>query len=366
MPQVQNPSPASDPAAYLPRHQLRIRRWLMASTFYILGVPLVLYGLHKGQVAAIEAWTFVLLATLGNLWLGWMFSTRGNERWQDPSLTVPQMLLAILSTLVFAGGATASLRPTISLGLLAPLIFGCFQLQPRQLLRLALFAMAGYGVMLALVWFGRGISQPIVELTHWMGLNLMLAAFVAICGEITRMRDRQRQLATQLKESADRDALTGLYNRRWLARQWPPAIELAQRHQRPYAVCMLDIDFFKQINDKFGHLAGDAALQWVTGEIQSLLRQTDSLVRVGGEEFLLLLPETDLHGAYELADRICRHLARSRFVPAEEAEPLQITLSIGVTQLRPGDTSDQAMFRADSALYAAKRQGRNRAVSAGV
>lgn len=356
-------SPSQIISQHLPRQQLRIRRWLMASTFYLVGVPFVFYGWKQGQMAPLASQLFVLMAIVGNALLYGLFASGRNNQFADPSLTIPQMLLAIISTLIFTGGASAALRPTVSLGLLAPLIFGCFQLQQRQLLRLALFAIAGYGLMLLTVEIVSGLVQPVVELVHWAGLSLMLGAFVAICGEITRMRDRQRQLAAQLQESADRDTLTGLYNRRWLARQVPPMLQLAQRHQRPYCACMLDIDHFKLINDQHGHLTGDSALQWVSAQIGNHLRKTDALIRAGGEEFLLLLPETDLHGAHELAERICQHLGTHPFAPAHQT-PLAITVSIGVAALHPTDTLDDLISRADNAMYAAKQQGRNRVVLA--
>jgi diguanylate cyclase (GGDEF)-like protein len=347
--------------AQLPRHRLRVRRWLMASGFYAVGVPFVLYGHQVGQMEAFESWLFVGMAVLGNVLLGVIFFTRSNENFADPSLTLPQMILAIVATLVFAAGASDGLRPTISLGLLAPLIFGCFQLRPLQLLRLALGAMAGYGLMLASVWLSRGLERPVVELTHWMGLNLMLIAFVAICSDIARMRDRQRELSQRLQESADRDMLTGLYNRRGMIRLVPAMIELAVRHQRPFSVCMVDLDRFKQINDRFGHQAGDTALQWVTVRMRPLLRQSDAMVRIGGEEFLLVLPETSHAGAVELMERIRMHLANSR-LEYPGADPLQITISAGVATLRPDEDLDDLIARADEALYAAKREGRNRTV----
>ena len=111
-------------SGYLPRQQLRIRRWLMASSFYIVGVPFVWYGWKQGQMAPLASLLFVLLAVLGNGLLYWLFRSGRNNRYADPSLTTPQMLLAIVSTLIFTGGASATLRPTVSLGLLAPLIFG--------------------------------------------------------------------------------------------------------------------------------------------------------------------------------------------------------------------------------------------------
>jgi diguanylate cyclase (GGDEF)-like protein len=331
----------------------------MASSFYVIGVLVVLYGWQQGQMDAAATILFVAMVSVGNGALYWLFVSGHNGRFDDPSLTMQQMLLAIVSTLIITGGATASLRPTVSLGLLAPLIFGCFQLQPHQLLRMALLVIGGYGVMLALLLANHRLTQPVIELTHWFGLSLMLGIFVAICGEIARMRDRQHALAVQLKESADRDPLTGIHNRRWLARKLPQTIEFAQRHQRPYAVGMLDIDHFKQINDAYGHLTGDAALVWVATQINCHLRKSDALVRVGGEEFLLLLPETDLPGARELAERICQQLARDRFASAGNP-PLQITVSIGVAQLGPTDNADQLMNRADQGLYVAKQQGRNR------
>lgn len=349
---------------HLPRARLRMRRWLMASGFYWVGLPFAVYGWQHGQLAGVAVALFALLAIGANLCFYLLIATGRSARLREPSMTAPQILVAMLCCLMLVAGASDPLRPTISLGLLGPLLFGVFQLDPRGFVRLALLGLSGYGLVLLLIAATRGIAQPVVDLTHWLGLALILTVFVAICSEVARMRQRQQLLLAQLQESADRDPLTGLYNRRWLARQLPPAIELAQRHHRPYSVCMVDIDHFKPINDRLGHLAGDAALQWVSRQMQQALRQTDALVRVGGEEFLLLLPETSLAGATELAERICESLAHNRFLAAADATPLQITLSIGVAPLLATDNSDHLLFRADTALYAAKQQGRNRVVSA--
>ncbi len=162
-------------------------------------------------------------------------------------------------------------------------------------------------------------------------------------------------LGCTLKRMATRDALTGIYNRLKLDELVPNEIRRSMRYKQPCSVVMLDIDLFKNINDNYGHLAGDQTLVWLAGVIKDRLRESDTLFRWGGEEFLIFAPDTELQDAGALAESVRRVIERSVNAPVG-----QVTCSLGVSQYKPGDTVDSLVQRADLAMYEAKRQGRNR------
>lgn len=176
-----------------------------------------------------------------------------------------------------------------------------------------------------------------------------------------RVDERTRQLAEVLDELTLHDALTGLKNRKFFDEQLQQWWRHAQRWQSPLALLMIDIDHFKAVNDRYGHPAGDAALQQVARLLaDSLQRPGDEAVRYGGEEFAVLLPSTDAEGAAQLAERLRATVAGQAFDLAGHRLPL--TVSIGVAHIDSGDPLPPAglIARADQALYLAKRNGRNR------
>jgi diguanylate cyclase (GGDEF)-like protein len=161
-----------------------------------------------------------------------------------------------------------------------------------------------------------------------------------------------------LEKLANTDALTGIYNRHKGQMVLDQEFLRARRCSRPLSLFMIDIDDFKRINDSFGHQAGDDALIHVAETITPLIRQTDFFIRWGGEEFLIICPETSLEGTTELAERL-REAVAAKPAPGST----HITLSIGVTSHRPEDTQDSLLARADKALYVSKNQGKNRVTS---
>ncbi len=160
----------------------------------------------------------------------------------------------------------------------------------------------------------------------------------------------------KLRELAERDPLTGLFNRRMFFIFLDAEVGRASRHNKNFALIMLDIDHFKRINDSFGHDVGDEVLRVVSSVILDIIRKTDILSRYGGEEFLLLLPETDSDGSMVLAEKIRSMVEGIRHEKADRP----VTISLGVTLFRRGDTLESILKRADDALYQAKHGGRNR------
>lgn len=173
----------------------------------------------------------------------------------------------------------------------------------------------------------------------------------------------ERAFHAVLLDQSTRDTLTGLGNRRTTLEELQSRFELSRRHNRPLALVMCDLDHFKQINDTLGHGAGDLVLTEFGERVRRNLRTTDLAGRIGGEEFLLVLPETDMEGALLLAERL--RAATGEFSFDLPTGPLRVTCSLGVAQRSMDDRDGGAlMARADGALYVAKRHGRNQVVFA--
>lgn len=159
------------------------------------------------------------------------------------------------------------------------------------------------------------------------------------------------------------DVLTRLYNRQYLAERLPREIDRARRYREPLSVVLMDIDYFKKVNDAHGHAAGDDVLRALADHTRELVREVDTVVRYGGEEFLLLLPATGAEGAWRVADRI-RERVQGLEVKTRDAR-IRFTVSAGVAELSVHDGgATDLIARADDALYAAKDAGRNRVVGA--
>ena len=172
----------------------------------------------------------------------------------------------------------------------------------------------------------------------------------------------QKQTEAKLKELATRDPLTGVANRRYFFERANQEFSRSRRLSLPLSVAELDVDYFKQINDRYGHAVGDEVLKSLCIISQRLLREIDIFARIGGEEFAVLLPDTNLEGALFLAQRIQRTIAEGKL--ALKSDDFKYSISIGVATLRPEDNSiDDCMLRADSAMYKAKQNGRNRVES---
>ncbi|OHB68816.1 MAG: hypothetical protein A2V70_11360 [Planctomycetes bacterium RBG_13_63_9] len=175
---------------------------------------------------------------------------------------------------------------------------------------------------------------------------------------------RVLELEDRLQLLASSDPLTGLLNRRTFFEVVQKELSRARRYELPLSCAMIDVDFFKRINDTHGHLAGDSVLAGVSGRLEQCCRKSDYVCRYGGEEFCVLLPETDEQGATVWASD-CRLSIAQTPIDAGETS-ISLTVSLGVAELRGGiDCPEQLLELADQALLVAKRQGRNRVVAFG-
>ncbi len=162
----------------------------------------------------------------------------------------------------------------------------------------------------------------------------------------------------QIRDNAITDVLTGLYNRRYLNEVGPGLLAAAERYGTPISLAIFDIDHFKKVNDTYGHLAGDRVLREVAHTLAEGVRASDIVVRYGGEEFLVVMPGTDLGRAFIVSEKLRRSVEEAHIVPEEGADA--VTISGGVAEFVDGMDLEDLIRDADAALYRAKRSGRNR------
>lgn len=219
---------------------------------------------------------------------------------------------------------------------------------------------------------GKRIRTQILNYTKqgqplWLDINIVpihnedgrLAYFAAIERDLTE----HKELQSRLEKLASTDSLTQLPNRHALLNLAAREFAHAKRFDRPLSLVMIDVDHFKTINDSHGHAAGDAVLEQVGQICSEALRDSDSLGRIGGEEFVLLLPDTPQQNAEQVAERMRERLAQTPIRVQDQT--LHITASFGVASISPEDGSlDAILARADNAMYSAKNSGRNQVKSA--
>ena len=177
-----------------------------------------------------------------------------------------------------------------------------------------------------------------------------------------RYTERLRDNVQLSIEMAITDPLTGLYNRRYMESHLGSLLEQAVSRKKPLTVLVLDIDYFKAINDTHGHDAGDDVLREFSFRIKKSIRGIDLACRHGGEEFVVVMPETDITVATMVAERLRRRVATEPFPIQDGSRSIEVTISIGISALGRDDTAANILKRADAALYRAKRDGRNRVV----
>ena len=170
--------------------------------------------------------------------------------------------------------------------------------------------------------------------------------------------ERRKRLEKSLREIANTDSLTSVYNRRRFYKLLNREMKRVNRYGGTFSIILCDLDHFKEINDQFGHHIGDATLRGFCDRVKSHIRSSDSLARLGGEEFIVLTPNTTAADAEVKAERL-RKLARDYIIEGKK----NLSVSVGVTEYREGDDTDSLLIRADRAMYGAKARGRNKVVT---
>jgi diguanylate cyclase len=374
------PNPAAgvlDGAGALPSAKVRARRakqrrqmlGLVGVSYVVDAVLLMLYG-YAGSIPANVGPAFGICG-LGSVACFIALSEAGiNDRFSDHYFVVQQSMVSLAIMLAFAW-----LAPEVGVLFLCTLFivfsFSALRSTPRQT-AIAWTAMA-FGLAALFLLTDKPIAIPhqsylerfitMLAFTLTIGRCMFLGIFASSLRESLYKRGLQlKEAYKRIEELAELDELTGAFNRRCIMRMLDDEIARAQRNRTPFAVALIDLDWFKRINDAYGHPTGDEVLRTFAITIFANIRAIDRFGRYGGEEFLLILPDTTRDTAARILDRqrdIIAGLDWSAFSPG-----MNVTISAGVAALGPSEAADALLARADSALYKAKAQGRNRIATA--
>ena len=326
-----------------------------ANLFYLLALLLGLIIL----IETLRLNTYAFIPVAGAIILGALAAFIVVARTGRPF--IPSMLLlggltVFFLTLTATGGSTSTSFVWV---FVFPFLY-FFTFSFRVGLGLFLFLLLG----LYCIFFIPGDPLLSTEYSLIMRQRIFIASIFAGCAalasEFIRWQNQQKiqALLAELRKASQTDQLTGLYNRRAFLERYSYEISRSMRDTHPMCVIMLDIDHFKRVNDSYGHHCGDMALKHLAGLIQPVLRLQDTLARWGGEEFILLLPETDTDGGMILAEKIRAGLEASQCVCGQIR--FSFTISLGVHQCDLAESSDISISKADAKLYRAKHMGRNR------
>lgn len=348
-----------------PKQALRLRRFFMTLVIYILNISISCFAYLAGIVNLQALYGLGIILLTINVILYILFRTGLNLRMSDPSLTSIQMCAAIL-VVMYAIYYAYEVRGLLFSMYILILLFGIFRLYTSQFLLISGFALLTYGIDIGLLRISRPQDINLkIELFQWFGLAIVMISVSSIAGNISSLRRElslnRRKLQSSLtviREMAIHDDLTGFFNRTHLMDLIETESNRSIRTGDVFSLAMIDIDKFKNINDTYGHQTGDYVLKTFAAVVRSILRKTDFCGRYGGEEFLIVLTETDIQAAKIFAERIRDCVEKSLF-PSLGPDS-RVTVSIGLTVYKMQENTERTISRADEALYRAKNGGRNR------
>jgi diguanylate cyclase len=338
-------------------------------SYLIDGALLALYWYIGTTTLAVPVVYLICGLTTAAIMLG-LSEIHFNDRFKDHYLTVPQNLLGMTILL-----GAIYLAPEVGFYfifiLFIVLSFGALRMSARQTALVWTYSTVGLTALLLVS--DKAIAMPI---STWPERALVLACVVTALGRCastglygSSMREalykrgnELREAYARIEELAQLDELTGLLNRRYIMKCLNEELARAQRSGAPCSVAIIDVDYFKKINDRFGHPVGDEALRAFAITLFANIRTIDRLGRYGGEEFVLVLPGIAKEQAVRTLDRLRGIIGELDW--SAIAGDMQVTMSAGVCAVRANDAADDVLARADVALYRAKDTGRNRVVAA--
>jgi diguanylate cyclase (GGDEF)-like protein len=358
-------------ADVLKRRVARRRQMLtiQAASYALNSLVLLIYA-YAGTLSIAVPSSYFLSGIMLTGFFAALSETNVNDRFEDHYLTIFQIGANIVLQLGFLLAA-----PEIGYAFLSFLFlafgFGALRMTSRQ--AAIAWSLTAIGVipafLLAATPVGMPVGTPLERLAAMLSFLITIGqcAFVGLYGSSLRamLYNRSVELRSayqRIEELAELDELTGSFNRRCIMRMLEDEIARAHRDQAPCSVALIDLDWFKRINDAHGHPTGDEVLRTFAITTFANIRSIDKFGRYGGEEFLLLLPGTPNEAAARSLDRLRAIIAELDWSALSSG--MTVTISAGVATLAPDETPETLLARADSALYAAKERGRNRIASA--
>jgi diguanylate cyclase (GGDEF)-like protein len=312
----------------------------------------------------------VTVAASGLLLMGGALAADIGRSVDTSNLALAQGVWANLALVALALLVTDVMRVMLLITTLLSLQFFALHLRRPQVLWVSSAGWIAYS--LALAWrLNNGlVSDPRFEFLIWIGYSFALAAAVLISSEVAGLRTALTRRTAELEDTLERlhelamrDDLTGLYNRRQLMEYLKRQKALADRNTLGFALCYVDLDHFKRVNDRFGHTRGDEVLKEFAEIAMKVVREEDFVARIGGEEFVMVLINAALKDAEMVANRLRQQTEVMTIDPADL--DFTVTASVGIAIYTDHEEIERLLDRADAAMYKAKRLGRNRVIVAG-
>ncbi|MFY9476321.1 MAG: GGDEF domain-containing protein [Aquabacterium sp.] len=351
-----------------PRQRLRIYRSLMAASVYLICIGLQGYACIIGFMHWSDAILLSGLIVLNVLFWYGVLRSGINQRFADPALTLPQILSA-LTVIAGAYAVTGPVHGSTLMLLALVLVFGIFNMKAPDAKLAGIYTVLLMGLTMLIKSQSEAVHYPIhLEIAHFVLVAAIVPTISSLAAQLSNLRAKLQNQKEELTQAlnriqvlATRDELTGLYNRRHM-------MDVLNQHQKRlnrsghhrFCLAIIDIDFFKRINDTYGHNVGDEVLRNFAQAAATVMRETDVVARWGGEEFLVLLNDTQPGAAAIGLERLRDHLRNVQL--AANLPDLKPTFSAGLTDYALSEPLHSCIERADRALYAAKNGGRDRVV----
>lgn len=343
----------------VPAQRIRLAQSALAMAMVGIGVLVMWFLVWAGVAPALPVtlWTIFSMAGMGTLFA--LIRSGRSRRFEDPSLTVPQMVFSLTCAAMaytMLGPARGAVFPIF----MVILMFGMFVVTPRHMLWVAGYAVALFAITSgAMCLFDPVRYPPAVEFGHFLMVATMGPMVAVLAARLSRMRERLRtrrqELAAalaQIRDLVTRDELTGLINRRHMQELIEHEHQRCTRSGQSFCLAKLDIDGFGAVNDAHGYAVGDAVLRAVAQEALQHVRASDVLGRWGGEEFMLMLPDTRAALVRGGIERLQQRVAALRIVHGQHT--VSVTLSAGVAERHAGESIEQTIERVGLALADAK------------
>ena len=351
-----------------PRLRRLLGYWAGSGLFYLVSIGVLQLEVRAGGASARGAFLLSWFGVAGVLVFFALVRASLVLRIAPWQLAVLQALFALVCN-IGAYVVTGPIRGATLMVLLVVMVFCTFSLRPRATLGLCGTAIGALG--LSMWWLA--VHDPLhfpphVELMHFAIISCSLIAVTLLTGEMSKLRSRLKQQKQELMAAMGKirtlatvDELTSLANRRYMNEVLSAEERRHGAPDRAMCIALLDIDFFKNVNDRYGHAGGDSVLRTFAAAARAELRAADMLARWGGEEFLLMLPETEVAEAKLVLRRMAERVREIRI--AELDMERDVTFSAGLVQRIAGEPFAETIKRADKAMYEAKASGRNKVVT---
>ena len=362
----------SKPSARALSRRARQRRQIqgMIAVSYVVDAFVLLIYAYAGTIPASIGPAYAAAGLVSVACYLVLSETGFTERFQDHYFVTPQLMVSVAIMLAFT-----YIAPAVGVMFLCTLFvvfhFGSLRSTPRQ--TTIVWTATAFGLAVLFLWTDKPISMPhgsYLERFATMSVFVLTIGRCMFLGmfsnsmrqSLYKSGQKLREAYKRIEELAELDELTGSFNRRCIMRMLEDEIIRAHRTNTPCSIALIDLDWFKRINDAYGHPTGDEVLRTFAITVFANIRNIDRFGRYGGEEFLLVLPDTSNDVAARILDRLRTIIADLDW--SAFSQGMRVTVSAGVATLRPDETPESFLPRADHALYEAKARGRNRIASA--